>query len=143
MARVSLEFPEKVVFRSRQLLRISDINYGQHLGHDTLISLLHEARCHWLASEGLSELSLDGGQVGWVVGELVVNYQGEAFYPDELTIELAGGDRGSKSIEIYHRVLRSDGTPVALAKTGLVCFDYASRQAAQVPARLLELLDKD
>jgi len=143
--RIQLEFPEAVVFSHQCNLRISDINYGQHLGHDTLITLMHEARCSWLAEVNLSELSIDGGDVGWVVAELAVNYKVEAFYPDQLTIELAVGDVGSKSLEIYHRVVRGDGQTVAVAKTGMVFFDYMKHRSAAIPEafrKLARLEDK-
>lgn len=139
MPRTSLEFPAAVVYRHPLTLRICDINYGQHLGHDTLVSLLHDARCGWLDSHGLSELNLGGEGIGWVVAELVVHYQAEAFYADALVIELAIGEISTKGAELYHRVVRSDGAQVALAKTGVVFFDYASRKAVAVPENFLKL----
>ncbi|SFB99290.1 Acyl-CoA thioesterase FadM [Marinospirillum celere] len=139
MARVQLEFPADPVFSHRQALRISDINYGQHLGHDTLVSFLHEARCSWLASAEITELSIDGGTVGWVVADMIVNYRKEAFYPDQLTIDLALGELGRKGVEVLHRVTRSDGELVAMAKTGMVFFDYVSHQAVPVPENFLRL----
>lgn len=142
MARVELEFPQESFYTHRQAVRITDINYGQHLGHDTLVSLLHEARCAWLASAGISELSIDGGTVGWVVADLVVNYKKEAFYPDQLSIELAVGELGRKGVELMHRVTRGDGELVAVAKTGMVFFDYVKRQAVAVPERFLQLSKK-
>ncbi len=143
MARIKLEFPEQSLFSCQQSLRIADINYGQHLGHDTLISLLHEARCQWLASAGLTELNLDGQQkIGWVVAELAVNYLAEGFYPDQLTFELALGEQSAKGTEILQQVKRSDGTPLALAKLGVVFFDYHSRKAVQAPEAFLQLTGK-
>jgi acyl-CoA thioesterase FadM len=139
MSRIKLEFPEKTVYCHQLNLRINDINYGQHLGHDTLVTLMHEARCSWLAEAGLSELSINGGQVGWVVAELAVNYKVEAFYPDRLSIELTVGDLGSKGVEIYHHLVRGDGKTVAIAKTGMVFFDYEKHQASPVPETFLKL----
>ena len=142
MARTRLEFPELAVFNCQQELRIADINYGQHLGHDTLVSLLHEARCRWLATAGLTELNLDGQQqVGWVVAELVVNYLAESFYPDCLNLELAIGEQTSRGVELLHRVTRSDGKVVALARVGLVFFSYASRRAVTTPERFLQIIE--
>lgn len=139
MPRVSLDFPQAVVYSHVVRLRISDINYGQHLGHDTLVSLLHDARCGWLQQHQLSELSIDGGNLGWVVAELVVNYKAEAFYGDELHIELAVGEIGSKGAEIFHRVVSWDGRVIGVAKVGVVFFDFVSHQAVAVPPVFLEL----
>lgn len=139
MSRIQLEFPDPVVFCCPLNVRVSDINYGQHLGHDTLVSLLHEARCRWLAEAGLSETSLDGGSVGWVVAELAVNYTAEAFYPDTLSIELAIGQVGRKGVEVYHRVVRGEDQTVAIAKTGLVFFDFTTHKAVEVPKKFKDL----
>lgn len=139
MPRISLEFPQSVVYCHPLQLRISDINYGQHLGHDTLVSLLHDARCGWLQTHQLSELSIDGGKVGWVVAELVVNYKAEAFYGDHLSIELAVGEISSKGAEIFHRVVGSAGQEIGIAKVGVVFFDFETRKTAAVPQVFLEL----
>ena len=142
MSRTTLEFPALAIYSHPVRLRISDINYGQHLGHDTLVSLLHDARCGWLAQQGLTELSVDGQSLGWVVAELTVNYRAEAFYADELDIELALGELGSKSAEIFHRVVRKDGVEIALAKVVVVYFDYVNRQAAKVPDNFKQLAQR-
>ncbi len=46
MPRVELELPERFQFVTEIPLRITDINYGGHLGNDALLSLLHEAQCN-------------------------------------------------------------------------------------------------
>lgn len=98
---VILNFPSPTIYRHSLSVRIDDINYGRHLGHDTLVSLLHDARCGWLAQQGLTELSIDGQSLGWVVADLIVNYRAEAFYADALTIELAIGKISAKGAEIF------------------------------------------
>lgn len=138
MSRITLDFPAPAIYSHPLRLRIDDINYGQHLGHDTLVSLLHDARCGWLASHGLTELTVDGESLGWVVAELVVNYRAEAFYADELEVELAIGEIGSKGAEIYHRLVRKDGVEIAVAKVGVVFFDYVARKAAAVPENFIQ-----
>lgn len=137
MARIKLDFPEPVIFKTQIGLRISDINYGQHLGHDTLVSLLHEGRCQWLAQAGYTEINLDG--CGLVVAELAVNYRAEGFYPQELTLELSLGELSAKGAEIYHRLSNAQGDLLAVAKVGLVFFDYQTRRPVTVPEGFLSL----
>ena len=74
------------IFQTTLAVRISDINYGNHLGHDSLISLLHEARVRFLNKMGYTELNIHG--VGILVRNLVVNYLQEAFHSDKLTINM-------------------------------------------------------
>ena len=61
MERVRLEFPETaIVHRHPLTVRVTDMNYGRHLGHDTLVSLLHEARIQAFAALGLTEWDMGG-----------------------------------------------------------------------------------
>lgn len=135
MPRQHLCFPqERLVHRHQLTVRISDLNYGQHLGHDALVSLLHQARVSWWAAHGLAEWDIGG--VGTVIADLAVEYRAEAFWNDHLTIELAVGDIGRKGAEIWHRIVKphADGEQeVAVARVGIVFFDFQSRQAVIVP----------
>lgn len=141
MSRLKLEFPESIHFSYALDLRVGDMNYGQHLGHDTLVSLLHEARCRWLASANLTELSLDGGSVGWVVADLAVKYKGEAFYPDRLVMDLAVDELSRKGVTLYQRLTSQDGRLLAVAQVGLVFFDFAAREAVEPPEAFVRLLE--
>ena len=56
MSRIKLELPEKFIFQTEITIRVSDINYGGHLGNDSLLSILQEARVQFLKSIVQSEL---------------------------------------------------------------------------------------
>ncbi|RMF54479.1 MAG: thioesterase, partial [Calditrichaeota bacterium] len=43
MARLKLTLPEKFHFTTELSIRISDVNYANHLGNDAVLSLIHEA----------------------------------------------------------------------------------------------------
>lgn len=61
MARIELSFPDDVFcFETRMQVRITDINSGNHLGNDALISMLSEARAQFLLSYGVSEGASSG-----------------------------------------------------------------------------------
>ena len=68
-------------------MRIYDINHGQHLGHDRLISLLHEARSRFFQSLGYEELDIDG--IGIVIADLQVVYLGEAFAGEQVKVDIS------------------------------------------------------
>ncbi|HSP58709.1 MAG TPA: thioesterase family protein [Halomonas sp.] len=133
MERVRLEFPEtELVHRHPLTVRITDMNYGRHLGHDALVSLLHEARNHALASLGLGEADLEGHAS--VVADLAVQFQAEARWPDALVVETAIPAPRGKAITAYHRVLREDdGRTVATARLNLLLLDPVSGRPAVVP----------
>lgn len=114
-------------------VRTTDLNYGGHLGNDRLLSLIHEARVAFLASEGWSELDLGGRSV--IMADAALMYRGEAFAGDVLRFETAVAEVERSGVRLAHRVCRpSDGTLIALAETGLAGYDYALRRVAPWPA---------
>ena len=48
MAKVKIELPEDFIFKTEIPVRISDINYGGHLGNDSLLSIVQESRVKFL-----------------------------------------------------------------------------------------------
>lgn len=77
MARTKLIFPAKILGEVSITVRITDINYGNHLGNDALVSIIHEARVKWLYLNGYTELNIEGAAI--IMGELLVNYLGGVF----------------------------------------------------------------
>ena len=60
MARIKIDLPEKFSFTTSIPVRITDINYGDHVGNDTILSLLHEARVQFLKTFGYKEMEFEG-----------------------------------------------------------------------------------
>lgn len=100
--RIKLEFPEKVAFSTEIPVRISDVNYGGHLGNDAVLSLCHEVRIQFLNSINCTELNLFG--VGIIMGDAALVYKSEAFYGDVLQIEVGVADISARSFDIYYRL---------------------------------------
>ena len=139
MARVRIEFPETVLFHHDLEVRVSDLNYGNHLGHDSMVSLVHEARARFFRSLGGSELDLDG--VATMIVDLAVQYLAEVRYGQTLRIEVAPGDVGSRGCELLYRVTdRDTGAVAGVAKTGLVFVDLSERALKPVPGSLRRMV---
>ena len=60
MGRVKLDMPKEFLFSTEMPVRISDVNYGGHLGNDSVMSMAHETRVRFLAEHGYSELDVCG-----------------------------------------------------------------------------------
>ncbi|TDO09851.1 MULTISPECIES: acyl-CoA thioesterase [Halomonas] len=133
MERVRLSFPaEQVMHRHPLTVRITDMNYGRHLGHDALVSLLHEARVAALASRDLHEWNLGGYPS--MAADLAVQYQAETRWPDALVVETAIPAPGRKAISVYHRILRkADGVTVATARINLMLVEAQSGRPVAIP----------
>lgn len=135
MARVHIDFPENVQYTTVLAVRITDLNYGNHLGNDAVLSLIHEARVRFLRSYGYSELDLAG--VGIIMSDAAIQFKKEAFYGDELTIEVATGDFTRVAFDIFYRLTHNQQV-IAVAKTGIVCFDYTLRKVTAVPETFVQ-----
>ncbi|WP_423737556.1 acyl-CoA thioesterase [Chitinophaga caseinilytica] len=143
MARVKIDMPESYRFITQLPVRITDINYGGHLGNDAIVSILQEARVRYLASFGATELKALGTAL--IMADLAVVYKGEGFYGDQLTVEVTAEAFSSVGFELYYRISTFRGgqlTVLAEAKTGMVCFDYTARKVARLPEELKAQLSK-
>lgn len=128
-----MNLPENFSFSTDVRVRISDINYGNHLGNDALLSLIHEARLQFLQSRGFSELDIDG--CGLILTDAVIVYKSQGFHGDLLTILAAVGDFNKYGCDFFYKVIRKNGgKEVARAKTGIVFFDYNRQKMVPVPA---------
>ncbi|MGM0988369.1 MAG: acyl-CoA thioesterase [Pseudomonadota bacterium] len=134
MERVRLSFPTgDVMHRHPLTVRVTDMNYGRHLGHDALVSLLHEARVAAFATRDLREWDLGGYPC--VAADLAVQYQAETRWPDALVVETAIPEPGRKAIGVYHRILRErDGATVATARLNLLLVDPRDGRPVAIPA---------
>ena len=139
MARIKLFFPESIIHTLSIPVRITDINYGNHLGNDALVSILHEARVHWLSALNYKELNIEGKSI--IMNELAVNYLKEMLYGDVIKIELSVGDITALGFELYYRMsVNKNGKNLnsAIAKTGLIFFDYTAKKTCSIPNVFLE-----
>jgi len=134
MPRVKLDLPSEFDFATELPLRITDINYGGHLGNDAVLSLLHEARVRFLKQYGYTELNIEGA--GTIMSDTVIIFKSEAFYGDVVVVEIALGEFERKSCDFLYRISNKEtDKEIARAKTGIVFFDYQERKPLQVPER--------
>jgi acyl-CoA thioester hydrolase len=133
MARVKLELPEEFDFTTDIQVCINHINYGGHLGNDSLLSLIHEARIRFLKHHGFTESDIDGTSI--IMVDTVIVYKSESFHGDVLTFEVAVSDVGKVGCDFCFRVTnKAECKEVAHAKTGIVFFDYETRKVVNTPS---------
>lgn len=132
MPRIQLTPPPHFGFSIQIPVRITDINFAGHLGNDKYLAYLHEARTRFLIHHGHTELDIEG--VAVIMGDSAIVYHTEVRYGEEISIEVAITDIGNKSFDIFYRLSNAEsGKLIALAKTGMVCFDYTNQQTKPVP----------
>jgi YbgC/YbaW family acyl-CoA thioester hydrolase len=142
MARVKLEIPVHKIFTANIPVRITDINYGNHVGNDALVSIVHEARVQWLAQNNYTELNVGGAAL--IMADLAIEYKAESFYGDTLTVAISIGEITKISFEIFYEITiaRNDKKIlIANAKTGMVCFDYEARKVTSIPEAFGQMIN--
>lgn len=125
MARVKLIFPKKISTEIKIPVRITDINYGNHMGNDSLVSVLHEARMQWLNLGGFSELNIHGS--GLIMVDLAIEYKAESFYGDVLTIAITVDEISRAGFDLYYQLTNQQSKLIAKAKTGMLSYNYEKK----------------
>ncbi|WP_339490702.1 thioesterase family protein [Pseudomonas sp. EL_65y_Pfl2_R95] len=133
MARLTLSFPEdQFCFSTHLTVRVTDINAANHLGNDSMISMISEARARFLFDFGIEEASDEG--VGIIVTDLATTYRAEAHARDQLLFEVGIMDFNKYGGDITFRITRpADQSLIAMAKSGFVFFNYKTGQVAPMP----------
>ena len=142
MSRVKLLIPENKIFTTSIEVRIADINYGNHVGNDAFVRLIHEARVQWLTAEDYTELNIEGASL--IMADLAVEYKGESFYGDVLKIEIAVGEISRAGFELYYQIhtnRNGNNVLIAKAKTGMVCYNYEEKKVRELPEKFIALLN--
>jgi len=137
MAKIKLNLPETFVFQTELTVRINDVNYGGHLGNDAILTLAQEARLRFLKKYAFSEIDVYGASL--IQADAVIVYKAQAFYGDQLKIEVALGDFSNTSFDFFYLITnRTTEKEVARVKTRLVFFDYQRGKTLAVPEAFRE-----
>lgn len=133
MARIEIDLPARFTYETAIPIRVTDLNYGGHLGNDAVLSIVHEARVRFFASHGWTEMDACGA--GILLADAALVYRAEGFYGMTLRVQLAVDDLRSRSCDLLYLLTdAASGAEVARAKTGVIFFDYAARKVVSIPA---------
>jgi acyl-CoA thioester hydrolase len=141
MPRITIEIPKDFLFSTELTVRASDLNYGGHVGNDSILTIMQEARILFYKSLGFKdEISFDGN-VGQIITDAAIIYKSESFLGDVLTIRIGIKDIGKYGFDMLYLVEnKSNNREIAIGKTGIVCFDYEKRKIALIPEILQKAL---
>lgn len=132
MARVTIEMPDRYGFETEIPIRITDINYGGHLGNDAILGLVHEARVQFLKRLDCTEV--DVGGCGIIMSDAAIVFRSEGFYGQTVRIRVAADLSGKSSCDFFFLLSDTeDDREIARVKTGIVFFDYERRRPTRIP----------
>jgi acyl-CoA thioester hydrolase len=132
MARIRISVPESFSFSTVIPIRITDLNYGGHVGNDSILSLIHESRVQYLKHFEFTELDFAGTSL--IMSDVAIEFRSEVFYGNSLKVMVTAGEFSRAGFDIFYQMMNSENNKlVAVAKTGMVCFDYSGRKVTAVP----------
>ncbi|MCH5597181.1 acyl-CoA thioesterase [Niabella ginsengisoli] len=138
MARIKVALPNNFSFSTHIPIRITDINYGGHVGNDALLSILHEARLQFLNHHDYTEMNFEG--TGLIMADVAIEFKAEAFYGDVLTVFITANDFSRVGFDLVYKLekrVEEKTVVIAIAKTGMVCYNYNSKKVSAVPAEAI------
>lgn len=141
MPRLKIHLPQKLLTTVSVPVRITDINSGNHVGNNAFVEIIHEARVQFLNQHGFTELDMAG--VSLIMNELSVEFKNESFYNDLAKVKIFSGEISRVSFELFYEISvgrNKETIIIALAKTGMVCYNYQLKKVEKVPEMLRFIL---
>lgn len=143
MERIKVSLPGTFSFSTILQIRVTDLNYGGHVGNDVFLSLVHEARLQYLKHYGYSEMEFAG--TGLIMADSAIEYKRELTYGDQIKISVSATGFDKVGFDLYYKIEAKSGEEWLLAgkvKTGMICFDYTTRKKVSVPREAVEKLSQ-
>tara|TARA_Y100000766_G_C18905620_1_gene605640 strand:+ start:2578 stop:2997 length:420 start_codon:yes stop_codon:yes gene_type:complete len=131
MPRIKLPIPKQKHFSTTMFLRIYDMNYGGHMGNDSVLSIVHEARVQFLNYLGVSEKNFYGS--GLLMADSAIIYKKEAFYGEQINIEITVSDLNKYGFDLFYLICNAANKEIARVKTGLVCYNHNMKKLVKLP----------
>lgn len=142
MPRIKLTLPERFHFSTDIPVRISDLNYGGHVGNDSILTIIHEARVQFFNKFGYTELDVE--ELGIIMADATIQYRSQISYGDTLRIEIAVNEFTRYGCTFNYRLTSlNSGKEAALAKTTISFFDYGKNKVANVPEKFRSLFETE
>jgi acyl-CoA thioesterase FadM len=137
MARVKIDLPKKWHFITEIILRVDDMNYGNHLGNEKILILAHECRLRFLQSFGCSEFDVFGASI--IQADAAIVYKSEGHIGDLINARISVQEVSKSSFELYYLFENTaTGKVLAQAKTGMVFYDYKKATIVKTPDMFLK-----
>ncbi|PWU01643.1 MAG: thioesterase [Bacteroidetes bacterium] len=134
MPRVRIELPQSFPFTTKIPVRITDINYGGHVGNDTILSIIHEIRVQFLGFYGYEEMNIAGA--GLIMSDVAIEFKGELYYGNTIEASAAISEITRSGFEVVYKLeIEKDGkkSVIAHAKTTMICYSYERKKILSLP----------
>jgi acyl-CoA thioester hydrolase len=143
MSKIKIDSAEIFSHSFKIPVRITDLNYGDHVGNDSLVSIIHESRVQFLQHYNYTELNIGG--IGLIMANLTIEFKKEIFYPALIEVNIGAANVSKVSFDLLYKLSVNKGDvffDVAYAKSGMVAYDYEKKKVASLPENFRAILTK-
>ena len=70
------------------------------------------------------------------MADVGIEFKNEIFYGDTIIVSVTAGNFSKVSFDVYYKLDKQSGDKmdlVAVAKTGMICYDYEKKKIVSVP----------
>jgi acyl-CoA thioester hydrolase len=132
MNQMRIFLPKIPDYSTKLTIRITDINYGGHLGNDTVLRFCHEVRVRYFQLFGFDELHFFTTSL--IMRDAAIVYKAQGHQGDTLLINLYIGEVGPISFEVLYKLTnQKTNQEIARAKTLMVFYDYQKQKIQKMP----------
>lgn len=128
------------MFEMEYEVRVSDINYGGHMGNEVALIIFQQARIELFKSIGFSEMNVGDG-VATIQKNAQVEYLGECHLGDRLKVRIVNIDLKRSNINIFYEVY-SDEKTVLTGSTLIVAYRYSERKIGRFSEEFLRKIEE-
>lgn len=132
-----------IIFETTIPVLVNHLNYGNHLGYDSILSILQEARMRWLKSIGekITEINIQDN-IGWLVKKVELDILSEAFHGDLLRVSLSVIEYKKSHFTLQYKVENiNQKNKLCESKTQQVCYDFSSEKISRIPKILMDIFE--
>ena len=130
--RVKLKIPNLFHFETQLTIRVSDLNYGGHLGNDSFLTLAHESRVQFFKSINMTERNFFGRSL--IMADSIVIYKSQGFLGDEVNVQMSITNCRSHGFQLFYLFKKKqDGVDLAHIQTSMVFYDYKKGKIMPFP----------
>ena len=137
MKRMKIEMPSQWQYSTEIEVRVSDLNYGNHMGNQQFLAYAQEARVRFLAENGFTEL--DFGGVSLIQADAAITYSCDGRLGDQIKIAIATEVTGRSSFNVFYQFTNlTQGKHMANIRTALISYDYEKNRPIGLTTMALE-----
>lgn len=130
--KIKFKIPTKFHFKTKLKIRVSDLNYGGHLGNDSVLSLAHESRVRFFFELNVTERNFFN--VGLIMADSAIKYKSQGYLNESIIIKISVTELRSHGFKLFY-ILKKNNSNIDLAhvQTSMVCYDYKKSKILQLP----------